>query len=169
MQASLAAGVSSRRYAGTLDPLPDTERTSSVSKSAVSRRWVALTQAQLHEWLSCSLQELDLPVVMIDGIHFRDRVILVALDIDAKGNKHVLGLREGRRLDRIRARGAFVALRSEYATARRHRRRQAPARARRHAMCVIDGIGLVLLGGLVVSQQIGERQPIVRAVERGIE
>jgi putative transposase len=32
---------------------------------------------------------------MIDGIHLRDRVILVALGIDAKGNKHVLGLREG--------------------------------------------------------------------------
>jgi len=36
-----------------------------------------------------------LPVVMIDGIHFRDRVILVTLGIDAKGNRHVLGLREG--------------------------------------------------------------------------
>ena len=32
---------------------------------------------------------------MIDGIHFRDRVILVALGIDAEGDKHVLGLREG--------------------------------------------------------------------------
>ena len=32
---------------------------------------------------------------MIDGIHFRERVILVALGIDAQGNKHVLGLREG--------------------------------------------------------------------------
>ena len=32
---------------------------------------------------------------MIDGIHFRDRVILLALGIDAQGNKHVLGLREG--------------------------------------------------------------------------
>jgi putative transposase len=71
------------------------ERSSATSKSAVSRRWVALTQAQLHEWLSCSLKNLDLPVVMIDGIHFRDRVILVALGIDAQGNKHVLGLREG--------------------------------------------------------------------------
>jgi hypothetical protein len=38
---------------------------------------------------------MDLPVVMIDGIHFRERVILVALGIDTKGNKHVLGLREG--------------------------------------------------------------------------
>ena len=40
-------------------------------------------------------RELDLPVVMVDGICFSDRVILVALGIDAKGNKHVLGLREG--------------------------------------------------------------------------
>lgn len=66
-----------------------------VSKSSVSRRWVALSQAQLNEWLSASIKKLDLPVVMIDGIHFRDRVILVALGIDTKGNKHVLGLREG--------------------------------------------------------------------------
>jgi transposase-like protein len=93
--ASLAAGVSTRRYAGTLDKLPEPDEPMSVSKSAVSRRWVALSQAQLHEWLSGSIKELDLPVVMIDGIHFRDRVILVALGIDAKGNKHVLGLHEG--------------------------------------------------------------------------
>ena len=93
--AAMAAGVSCRRYGTTLDPLPLTEAQSSVSKSSVSRRWVALSQAQLHEWLSCSLKKLDLPVVMIDGIHFRDRVILVALGIDAKSHKHVLGLREG--------------------------------------------------------------------------
>ena len=93
--ACIAAGVSTRRYAGTLDELPEPDEPSSVSKSAVSRRWVALSQAQLHEWLSCSLKEMDLPVVMIDGIHFRERVILVALGIDGQGDKHVLGLREG--------------------------------------------------------------------------
>ena len=93
--AAIAAGVSTRRYAGTLDELPPPEEPLSVSKSAVSRRFVALSQEQLDEWLSRSMKELDLPVVMIDGIHFRDRVILVALGIDAQGNKHVLGLREG--------------------------------------------------------------------------
>lgn len=46
---------------------------------------MALTQAQLNEWLSCSLKEMDVPVVMIDGIHFRERVILIALGIDAQG------------------------------------------------------------------------------------
>lgn len=49
----------------------------------------------MNEWLGRRLDELDLPVVMIDGIHFRDRVVLVALGIDAQGDKHVLGLREG--------------------------------------------------------------------------
>ena len=93
--ASIAAGVSTRRYAGTLDELPEPHEPMSASKSAVSRRWVALSEKQLHEWLSCSLKARDLPVVMIDGIHFRERVILVALGIDAKGDKHVLGLREG--------------------------------------------------------------------------
>jgi putative transposase len=93
--AAIAAGVSMRRYGSTLEPLPESEDARSTSKSATSRRYVALSAQQLAEWLSRPLSELELPVVMIDGIHFRGRVILVALGIDAKGNKHVLGLREG--------------------------------------------------------------------------
>jgi putative transposase len=93
--AAIAAGVSTRRYAGTLDELPPPEVALCASKSAVSRRFVTLSQAQLEQWLHRPLDELDLPVVMIDGIHFHDRVILVCLGIDARGNKHVLGLREG--------------------------------------------------------------------------
>ena len=93
--AAIAAGVSTRRYAGTLDELPPPEVSLCASKSAVSRRFVALSQSQLVEWLHRPLDELDLPVVMIDGIHFRGRVILVVLGIDSEGNKQVLGLREG--------------------------------------------------------------------------
>ena len=93
--AAIAAGVSTRRYASVLDPLPPAEAALSVSKSAVSRRFVALSQQQLDQWLSRPLRDLNFPVAMIDGIHFRDRVILVALGIDTKGVKHVLGLREG--------------------------------------------------------------------------
>jgi transposase-like protein len=93
--AAIAAGVSMRRYASTLEELPPPEQALSVSKSATSRRFVALSEEQLLHWLSGPLGTLDLPVVMIDGIHFRDRVILVVLGIDAQGNKHVLGLREG--------------------------------------------------------------------------
>lgn len=93
--AAIAAGASMRRYASTLEALPPPEQARSVSKSATSRRFVALSAEQLVQWLSRSIEELDLPVVMVDGIHFRERVILVALGIDAQGNKHVLGLREG--------------------------------------------------------------------------
>ncbi|MEO6746587.1 MAG: transposase, partial [Caldimonas sp.] len=92
---AIAAGVSTRRYAGTLDDLPPPQAALCTSKSAVSRPFVALSQDQLDEWLHRPLDALDLPVVMIDGIHFRDRAMLVVLRIDAQGNKHVLGLREG--------------------------------------------------------------------------
>jgi putative transposase len=93
--AAMAAGVSTRRYKRTLDPLPADEMQSAVSKSAVSRRFVALSSAQLAAWLSRRIDAIDLPVVMIDGIYFRDRVVLVALGFDSQGKKHVLGIREG--------------------------------------------------------------------------
>ena len=92
---AIAAGVTTRRYRGMVDELPDGEVSSSTSKSAVSRRFVALSTEQLHEWMSSPLDALDLPVVMVDGICFGERVILVALGIDTQGRKHVLGLREG--------------------------------------------------------------------------
>lgn len=93
--AAIGAGVSTRRYGATVDALPPPHEAISTSKSAVSRRFVALSQEQLDQWLGRPLGELDLPVVMVDGIHFGQRVILVALGIDCQGNKHVLGLREG--------------------------------------------------------------------------
>lgn len=93
--AAIAAGVSTRRYAGTLDRLPASELQRSVSRSDVSRRFVALSAEQLGECFSRRLEKLDLPVVLVDGIHFRERVVLLALGIDSQGNKHILGLREG--------------------------------------------------------------------------
>lgn len=92
--AAMAARVSTRRYQSTLDPLPAGETQCAVSKSAVSRRFVALSAERLAQWLARRI-EVALPVVMIDGIHFQDRVVLVALGFDAQGKKHVLGIREG--------------------------------------------------------------------------
>ena len=92
---AMAAGVSSRRYARSLDRLPKNQRERATSKSAVSRRFVALTEQKLGEWLSQPLGELDLKVVMLDGIHFKDHCILVALGVDSDGYKHPLGIVEG--------------------------------------------------------------------------
>lgn len=93
--AAIVAGVSTRRYAETLEVLPPSEPERSVSRSSVSRRFVALTQAQLVAWLSEPIGELGIRVVMIDGKVFRDHMVLVALGIGSDGRKHVLGLREG--------------------------------------------------------------------------
>lgn len=93
--AAIAAGVSMRRYRTTLEPLPADDEASAVSKSAVSRRFVALSSERLEQWLATRLDDLKLPAVMIDGIHFKDRVVLVALGFDTEGRKHVLGIREG--------------------------------------------------------------------------
>ena len=97
--AAVAAGVSTRRYAGTLDPVPADVTERATSSSAVSRRFVALSTKRLQAFLSRPLGELDweldLRVVCIDGKVFRDHCMVIALGIDTQGRKHVLGLREG--------------------------------------------------------------------------
>jgi transposase-like protein len=92
---AIAVGVSTRRYARSLDALPEQIVQSSTSKSAVSRRFVALSCERLKSWLSRSLAQLDLPVLMIDAIHFRSHIMLIVLGIDTEGRKHVLGMRQG--------------------------------------------------------------------------
>jgi transposase-like protein len=66
------------------------------SKSAASRRFVALSAQRLAEWMASDLSELDLLVIQIDGLHIGDDLVLVvALGIDADGRKHPLALLEG--------------------------------------------------------------------------
>ena len=67
-----------------------------LSKSAVSRRFVALSAARMKEWMASDLPGLDLLVIQIDGIHMDEELILVAaIGVDANGDKHPLGLIEG--------------------------------------------------------------------------
>ncbi len=47
----MLVGVATRRYARSLEPVPTTMRSRGTSKSAVSRRFVAKTAAQLAAWL----------------------------------------------------------------------------------------------------------------------
>jgi transposase-like protein len=91
----MLVGVSTRRYARSLEPLAAPLPERGTSKSAVSRRFVAATQKQMDEWLGRDLSQLDLAVLMVDGIAIADHVLLVALGVDADGKKHVLGVRDG--------------------------------------------------------------------------
>lgn len=66
------------------------------SKSAASRRFVALSAERMTAWMAADLSQRDLLVIQIDGLHVGDELVLVAaLGIDADGNKHPLGLMEG--------------------------------------------------------------------------
>jgi putative transposase len=91
----MLAGVSTRRYARSLEPLPAGVVSRGTGRSAVSRRFVAATEKQMAEWLGRDLSRVDLAVLMIDGVHIKEHVLLVAVGIDTDGKKHVLGVREG--------------------------------------------------------------------------
>ena len=88
-------GVATRQYARSLEPLGADVTTRGTSKSAVSRRFVAQTQAQLDAWRATPLDALDLAGLLIDGVHVGGHCIVVALGIDKTGAKHPLGLWEG--------------------------------------------------------------------------
>ena len=91
----MVLGVATRGYGRSLEAVPEGLEARGESKSAVSRRFVAATRAQLEEFLSKPLEGVDLKVLMLDGLHFAEHVVLVALGIDADGRKHLLGLAEG--------------------------------------------------------------------------
>jgi transposase-like protein len=92
---AVACGVSARKYARSLEPLPGDVEERSTSKSSVSRRYVAMTTKQMMAWLTTPLGDRHFPIVMIDGIILGDHTVLIALGIDSEGKKQVLGLREG--------------------------------------------------------------------------
>jgi putative transposase len=91
----MVLGVSARRYARSLEPLPAAVAARGVSKSAVSARFVYGTERKLAELMSRELSGLELVALLIDGVHFAEHVVLAAVGVDAQGDKHVLGLREG--------------------------------------------------------------------------
>jgi putative transposase len=93
----MLAGLSSRRYVRGLEPAGHAVENAavSVSKSAVSRRFVAATETALAELMSRRLDDLDLVAVMVDGVHFGEHTCVVALGIGIDGTKHPLAVEEG--------------------------------------------------------------------------
>ena len=91
----MVLGVSTRRYARSLEPLPEEVAVRGISKSAISERFVVGTRRRLAELTQRDLSGLKLVALLIDGVHFAEHVVLAAIGIDVDGLKHPLGLREG--------------------------------------------------------------------------
>jgi len=109
----MLAGVSTRRYPVALEPVGSQVEADgkSTSKSAVSRKFVALTETALADLLAADLSGLDLVALMIDGVHFADHLCVVALGIGIDGTKHPLALVEGSTENTTLVRGLLVGLR----------------------------------------------------------
>ncbi len=88
----LMRGVSTRNYAQVL---PEMAETVGVSKSQVSRKFVEASEQTLKELTERRFDEKDILIVYIDGIVFGTHHVIVAIGVDSKGHKHVLGLRDG--------------------------------------------------------------------------
>jgi putative transposase len=93
----MLAGVSTRRYRRTQEPVGEQveTRARSTSKSAVSRTFVERTREALGELMSRQLSDLRLAVMMLDGLELKGRMMIVALGITTEGKKIPLGLWEG--------------------------------------------------------------------------
>ena len=103
----MVLNVSTRKYHRAVR-LPEGDlakaRGDGTSKSAVSRRFVALSRKKMKAWLASDLSELDLLVIQIDGLHVGDHVLMAAIGVDGNGDKHVLAWSRGRRRTRSSSR-----------------------------------------------------------------
>ena len=89
----LINGISTRKYTKAIEEFTDGY---GVSKSAVSRKLVAATRDSLQSLCERRLDAIGrLAVLLIDGKPIKGECVVVALGVDFKGKKHVLGLVQG--------------------------------------------------------------------------
>jgi len=91
----LLLGISTRDYDASLEPRPSGVSTRGSSKSSASRSFVAKTRQRLRASMDRRLDELDLVVLLIDGIEVARQTVVVALGITSDGTKVPLGLAQG--------------------------------------------------------------------------
>jgi putative transposase len=90
----MLAGVATRRHVDVAEPVGAEieKRSRATSKSAVSRRFVAAMEKALAELMARSLAEIDVAVLMVDGIEVEGQCCVAALVITADGTKIPVGL-----------------------------------------------------------------------------
>lgn len=88
----MLSGVSTRDYEPLLEEI---QNGTGLSKSTVSKVFKQSSYKTLEAINNRSLREYDFFSIMIDGIEFQNRTVVVALGITTEGEKLILGLREG--------------------------------------------------------------------------
>jgi transposase-like protein len=103
----LLRGVSTRQYRAVL---PEMAETVGVSRSSVSREAVEASEEEFRRLCERRLDELELLILYLDGVIFGEHHVLVAVGVDEKGTKHVLGLAEGASENQVVAKGLLQDL-----------------------------------------------------------
>ena len=88
-------GVSTRGYEQSLSAPPPGVVGRGTSKSAASRNLVSRMASKMREYLSASLDYVDLLILMLDGIEVGGQTVVVALGVTVDGTKIPLGLAQG--------------------------------------------------------------------------
>ena len=90
----MLAGVATRRHQDVAEPVGDEleQRAKGLSKSAISRRFVKATETAMAELMARRLADLDVAVLMIDGLTVAGSCVVVALVITTAGAKVPVGL-----------------------------------------------------------------------------
>jgi hypothetical protein len=90
----MLAGVATRRHADVGEPMgAEVEaKATATGRSSVSRRWRRATEAAMAELMARDLNELDIAVVMIDGVEIAGQCCVVAMVICTDGTKVPVGL-----------------------------------------------------------------------------
>ena len=76
----------------------------------MSREAVEASEEELKRLCERGLDELELLVLYLDGVIFGEHHVLVAVGVDEKGRKHVLGIAEGASENQVVARGLLQDL-----------------------------------------------------------
>ena len=100
-------GISSQRYSETV---VEAANAFGVSASSVSRHIVSITTKKLKEFKERDLSDFKTFAIFIDTIHRAGKAFMVALGIDAEGQKRVLGFWEGATENNEVCKGLFMDL-----------------------------------------------------------
>jgi putative transposase len=88
----MVLGISSRNYEEAIESFISGY---GIKKSSISRHFIKATAEQMREFMERGLSGLELCAIFIDGIEFKRQMLVVALGLDKKGKKHILGLWQG--------------------------------------------------------------------------
>jgi putative transposase len=88
----LVRGVSCRDYEGVVDLAREGF---GVKKSCVSRSFVNASSAQVRQLAERRWEGMRFPVIYIDGVEYAGETMVCALGVAEKGQKQILGLRQG--------------------------------------------------------------------------